>query len=106
MSGASHRATVRIANRLGLHARPAAHFVRLASRFAAEIYVSRDSVEVNGKSIMGVMMLAAEQGARIEIRAEGEDASRAVAELVSLVERGFDEDDEGRPVREAGSDDA
>ena len=88
MSGGSHRATVRIVNRLGLHARPAAHFVRLAGRFA------------------GVMKLAAEQGARIEIRAEGEDAPRAVAELVSLVERGFDEDDEGRPVREAGSDDA
>ena len=80
MSGASHRATVRIVNRLGLHARPPPHFVRLASRFAAEIYVSRDSVEVNGKSIMGVMMLAAEQGARIEIRAEGDDAPRAVAE--------------------------
>ena len=106
MSCASYRTTVRIVNRLGLHARPAAHFVRLASRFAAEIYVSRDSVEVNGKSIMGVMMLAAEQGARLEIRAEGEDATRAVAELVSLVERGFDEDDEGRPVREEGSVDA
>ena len=106
MTGASHRATVRIVNRLGLHARPAAHFVRLATRFTAEIYVSRDSVEVNGKSIMGVMMLAAEQGARIEIRAEGEDAPRAVAELVSLVERGFDEDDEGRPVRGAENADA
>ena len=106
MSGASQRTTVRIVNQLGPHARPAAHFVRLASRFAVESYVSRDSVEVNGKSIMGVMMLAAEQGARIEIRAEGEDAPRAVAELVSLVERGFDEDDEGRPVREVGSDDA
>ena len=106
MTGASHRATVRIVNRLGLHARPAAHFVRLATRFAAEVYVSRDSVEVNGKSIMGVMMLAAEQGARIEIRAEGEDAPRAIAELVSLVERGFDEDDEGRPLRGAESADA
>ena len=103
MTGASHRASVRIVNRLGMHARPAAHFVRLASRFAAEVYVSRDSVEVNGKSIMGVMMLAAEAGARIEVRAEGEDAARAVAELVALVERGFDEDDEGRPVEGAGS---
>ena len=106
MTGASHRATVRIVNRLGLHARPAAHFVRLATRFAADIYVSRDSVEVNGKSIMGVMMLAAEQGAQIEIRAEGEDAPRAVVELVALVERGFDEDDEGRPVRGAEGTDA
>jgi phosphocarrier protein len=102
---ASCRATVRIVNRLGMHARPAAHFVRLASRFAADIYVSRDSVEVNGKSIMGVMMLAAEEGARIELRAEGEDAEQALAELVSLVERGFDEDDEGRPVKGEGAQD-
>ena len=103
---ATCRATVRILNRLGLHARPAAHFVRLASGFTSDIYVSRDSVEVNGKSIMGVMMLAAEEGAQIEIRAEGEDAERAVEDLVSLVERGFDEDDEGRPVHgEGGQDD-
>jgi phosphocarrier protein len=92
-------------NRLGLHARPAAHFVRLASRFASDIYLSRDSVEVNGKSIMGVMMLAAEQGARIEIRAEGEDAEKALEGLVALVERGFDEDEEGRPVQAEGGDD-
>jgi phosphocarrier protein HPr len=102
---ASCRATVRIVNRLGMHARPAAHFVRLASRFAADIYMSRDSVEVNGKSIMGVMMLAAEAGAWIELRAEGEDAEQALAELVALVERGFDEDDEGRPVKREGETD-
>ena len=102
---ASCRATVRIVNRLGMHARPAAHFVRLASRFAADVYVSRDSVEVNGKSIMGVMMLAAEAGAQIELRAEGEDAEQALAELVALVERGFDEDDEGRPVKREGEHD-
>lgn len=99
---ASCQATVRIVNRLGLHARPAALFVRLASRFASDIYVGRDSVEVNGKSIMGVMMLAAEEGARVEIRAEGEDAEKALEELVSLVERGFDEDEEGRPMRAEG----
>ncbi len=96
---ASCRASVQIRNKLGLHARPAAHFVRLAGRFAADVFVSRDSVEVNGKSIMGVMMLTAEAGARIEIRAEGEDAEKAVEELVALVDRGFDEDDDGRPVR-------
>ena len=96
---ASCRATVRVVNRLGLHARPAAQFVRLAARFLADIYVARDATEVNGKSIMGVMMLAAEQGAEIEIRAEGQDAEKAVEELVALVERGFDEDDEGRPIR-------
>lgn len=102
---ASCRATVRIVNRLGLHARPAAQFVRIASRFAADIYLSRDSVEVNGKSIMGVMMLAAETGAQIELRAEGEDAEQALAELVALVQRGFDEDDEGRPVKREGETD-
>ncbi|HJR53719.1 MAG TPA: HPr family phosphocarrier protein [Gemmatimonadota bacterium] len=96
---ASCRAKARIVNRLGLHARPAAHFVRLAARFVSDVYVARDSMEVNGKSIMGVMMLAAEEGAEIEIRAEGEDAEKVVEELVALVERGFDEDDEGRPIR-------
>ena len=94
----SHMADVRIPNRLGLHARPAAQFVRCSSAYGAEVYVSRNGIEVNGKSIMGVMMLAAEHGATIHIRAEGEDAAEAVRELVTLVERGFDEDDEGRPV--------
>lgn len=102
---ASCRASAQIRNKLGLHARPAAHFVRLASRFAADVYVSRDSVEVNGKSIMGVMMLTAEEGARIEIRAEGEDAEKAIEELVALVERGFDEDDDGRPVKSGNASD-
>lgn len=91
-------AEVRIVNRLGLHARPAAHFVRTSSRYDSEVYVVRDGVEINGKSIMGVMMLAAEQGATLRIRAEGDDAEAAIRELVDLVERGFDEDDEGRPV--------
>ena len=94
-----HEIEVRIRNRLGMHARPAAHFVRCAARFASEVYVSRDGIEINGKSIMGVMMLAAEQGAAIRIRAEGVDAEHAVRELAELVERGFDEDDEGRPLQ-------
>ncbi|MDX1623293.1 MAG: HPr family phosphocarrier protein [Gemmatimonadota bacterium] len=94
----THEAEVEIRNRLGLHARPAAHFVRCSSRFDSDVYVLRDGVEINGKSIMGVMMLAAEQGARLRIRAEGEDAEEAVSALVELVERGFDEDDEGRPI--------
>lgn len=89
---------VQIRNRLGLHARPAAHFVRCASAFAADVYVTRNGIEINGKSIMGVMMLAAEQGATLAIRAEGEDASKAVKALVDLIERSFDEDDEGRPI--------
>jgi phosphocarrier protein HPr len=92
---------VAIRNRLGLHARPAAHFVKLSSRFQSDVFVGRDDVEVNGKSIMGVMMLAAEQGAVIVIRAVGEDAEEAVRQLAALVERGFDEDDEGRPMTSA-----
>ncbi len=84
-------ARVRIRNRLGMHARPAAEFVKLAGRFRAEIMVSRDGVEVNGKSIMGVLMLAAEQGAELRLRGEGEDAREAVEALVALVEGGFGE---------------
>ena len=94
----THEVEVRIVNRLGLHARPAAHFVRTSSRFHSDVYVCRDSVEVNGKSIMGVMMLAAEEGAVLRLRAEGADAKEAVAELAALIGRGFDEDDEGRPI--------
>lgn len=88
---ASCRARVRIVNRLGLHARPAAHFVRLAARFAAEIYVTRDSMEVNGKSIMGVMMLAAEFGATLTIRAHGPDAQQAVDAIAELIAHKFGE---------------
>ena len=99
MTPQGHEVEVRIQNRLGMHARPAAQFVRCAARFASEVYVSRDGIEINGKSIMGVMMLAAEQGASIRIRAEGEDAERAVRELAELVQEGFYEDDEGRPLR-------
>ncbi|HUP00322.1 MAG TPA: HPr family phosphocarrier protein [Gemmatimonadota bacterium] len=98
MGADAYEAEVTIVNRLGLHARPAAHFVRTSSRFRSDVYVSRDSVEVNGKSIMGVMMLAAEQGSTLRLRAEGADAEEAVGELAALVGRGFDEDDEGRPV--------
>ena len=100
---AIHEARVAVPNKLGLHARPAAHFVRLSSSFGSEVLLSRDDVEVNGKSIMGVMMLAAEQGAILTIRAIGTDAETALRELVALVERGFDEDDEGRPVQRSGA---
>jgi len=96
-------ARVTIRNKLGLHARPAAQFVKLSARFRSDVLVSRDDVEVNGKSIMGVMMLAAEFGAKIDIRAMGEDAEEAVRELAALVERGFDEDDEGRMIVRDGS---
>ena len=80
-----------ISNRLGLHARAAAKFVQMASRFASEVSVKKDGNAVNGKSIMGIMMLAAAQGAEIEIRTEGEDADEALASLESLVTSRFGE---------------
>lgn len=82
-----------VANRLGLHARPAAVFVKLATSFESEVWVEKDGLEVNAKSIMGVMMLAAESGARLAIRALGSDAVDAVAALTDLVGRGFDDDE-------------
>ena len=83
--------TVRIANKYGLHARPAAEFVKRAGKFRATVWVKKDDVEVNGKSIMGVMMLAAECGSDITIRASGDDAEQVVLALVELVESGFGE---------------
>lgn len=85
-------ATVEICNRDGLHARPAAEFVRLASRFRCEVWVEKGGLEVNGKSIMGVLMLAAEPGSRLWIRTVGEDAEDALEELVALVRAGFGEE--------------
>jgi phosphocarrier protein len=82
---------VPIVNPLGLHARPAAEFVKLAARFRADVQVEKDGMTVNGKSIMGVMTLAAECGSAIRIRASGDDAEAALAALVDLVARGFDE---------------
>jgi phosphocarrier protein len=80
-----------IVNQEGLHARPAARIVRLASAFESEIELAKDGLDVNGKSIMGVMMLAAECGSSITIRANGPDAEQAVQALVELVESGFGE---------------
>jgi len=82
---------VRISNELGLHARPAAAFVKLSARYDCEVYIAKGDLEVNGKSIMGVMMLAAECGSTVRIRAEGADAAAAVEALASLVEGGFGE---------------
>ena len=83
---------VTILNKLGLHARPAAMFVRVANKHRAEIWVEKDGEQVNGKSIMGLMMLAAGQGSRLLISAEGADAQGALEELQDLVERRFDEE--------------
>lgn len=84
--------SVEIVNRAGLHARPAAQLVKLASRFACDIHVGKDDLHVNAKSIMGVLMLAAEKGSHLHIRCEGRDAARALEELAALVARGFEED--------------
>lgn len=90
-----HEREVEICNRLGVHARPAAEFVKLAGRYVADIRVERNGMEVNGKSIMGVLTLAAEQGAVLRIRGHGHDAVEAVEELARLVERGFDYESAG-----------
>lgn len=82
-----------IVNPLGLHARPAAQLVRLASGFASEIELVKDGMPVNGKSIMGVMMLAAEKGSSMMIKAEGDDAELAMDALLALVAAGFNEMD-------------
>ena len=81
-----------VINRLGLHARPAAMFVRIATRYRAEIWVGKEGEEVNGKSIMGLMMLAAGQGSTLHLRCEGPDAAKALAELEELINARFHED--------------
>ena len=83
---------IAIINRLGLHARPAAMFVRIASRFRAEIWVSKEGEEINGKSIMGLMMLAAGQGSKLHLRCEGPDADKALEELEELIKSKFNEE--------------
>jgi phosphocarrier protein HPr len=83
--------TATIVNPLGLHARPAAQLVKLANTFASEIQLVKDGVPVNGKSIMGVMILAAECGSTLTVRANGVDAEAAIAALVELVTSGFGE---------------
>jgi phosphocarrier protein HPr len=79
------RKEIVIKNKLGLHARPAALFVQAASKFDSRIIVEKDNEKVNGKSIMGILMLGAERGSSIIIEAEGEDAERAISELEKLV---------------------
>ena len=83
---------VTIVNRLGMHARPAALFVKIASRYRADVWVRKENEEVNGKSIMGLMMLAAGQGSKLQIRCEGPDAQRALEEIEELIQARFNED--------------
>lgn len=81
-----------VKNRLGLHARPAALFAQTTSRYQAAVKVCKDDLEVNGKSVMGLMMLAAEQGSKLRILVEGTDEAQALADIETLVNRKFDED--------------
>src|SRR5947207_9495321 len=81
-----------VSNKLGIHARPAAMFVKTANRFACDIFVEKDGEKVNGKSIMGLMMLAAGPGSKLTVHAQGRDASQALAELETLFDQKFDED--------------
>ena len=96
---ASHqwvKAQVTIKNRLGLHARPAMSFVDTANSFASSILVCKVDQEVDGKSIMQMMMLAATQGTELVLRAQGSDANEALEALRDLVQRDFDEDEQGK----------
>ena len=81
-----------VSNKLGIHARPAAMFVKTANRFSCDIFVEKDGEKVNGKSIMGLMMLAAGPGSKVTVHANGHDASQALAELETLINRKFDEE--------------
>jgi phosphocarrier protein len=83
--------SVQIVNKNGLHARPAAEIVKAAGKFKSDITISRDDLEVNGKSIMGVMMLAAEYGATLMLRATGPDAAEAVDALARVIDDKFGE---------------
>ena len=82
---------VSIKNRAGLHTRPAASLVKLAAKFKAEFFIEKDGMEINGKSIIGVMTLAAEQGSKLVVRFTGEDENEACMAIVDLFDRGFDE---------------
>ena len=82
---------ITIRNATGLHTRPAATLVKTAARFKAEFFIQKDTMEINGKSIIGVMTLAAEQGSTLVLRFNGPDEEEAAAAVVNLFERGFDE---------------
>lgn len=83
---------VKILNSLGLHARPSAQFVQIASKFKSDVYLSKNDREVNGKSIMGVMTLAAEMGSLLTIRVNGRDEKKAMEALVNLINKKFNEE--------------
>ncbi len=80
-----------VQNKMGIHARPAAMIVRITNKFKSEVFVEKDEEQVNGKSIMGLMMLAAGKGSKVKFIVTGEDAAAMVAELEALFARKFDE---------------
>jgi phosphocarrier protein len=84
--------TFTIGNRLGLHARAAALLVKTANRFEAEVIIEKDGLEVNGKSIMGILMLAASKGSRITLKSDGKDSAQAIRALGKLIEEKFGEE--------------
>ena len=90
--GTSLTRELMVVNKLGIHARPAALFVKVANRFSCDIFVEKDGEKINGKSIMGLMMLAAGPGSKLMLHASGADAPQALTELEALVKRKFDED--------------
>ena len=81
-----------VQNKMGIHARPAAMVVRITNKFKSEVFVEKEEEQVNGKSIMGLMMLAAGQGSKLHIRCEGSDADKAMEELEALIKAGFNEE--------------
>ena len=83
---------VKIVNKAGLHTRPAATIVKIAAKYKCEFFISRDGMNINGKSIIGVMTLAAEEGAELTLTFDGEDEEEASKEIIDLIERGFDEE--------------
>lgn len=94
---------VEIKNRTGLHTRPAAMLVKLASKFKSDFFIEKNGVEVNGKSIIGVMSLAAEQGSKLVLKFIGEDEVEAAKAIVELFESGFGEIDELKDENRNGS---
>ena len=92
IASTEHERELVVINKLGIHARPAAMFVKTASRFDCDIFVEKDGEKVNGKSIMGLMMLAAGPGSKIIVTVEGKDGHAALDEIDALLKRKFDED--------------
>ncbi|MSU47047.1 MAG: HPr family phosphocarrier protein [Lacunisphaera sp.] len=88
---ATHTKELLVQNKMGIHARPAAMIVRVTNKFKSEVFVEKDEEQVNGKSIMGLMMLAAANGTKVKFLATGEDAAKMLVELEALFARKFDE---------------